>query len=142
MAKEEKTEVGILVTALVGVVNAGMDLLENFLIRRIQPLQARAHPMWQYEGPNLPTRVHPEELAEKDVGAKIKAITCFRDNPRSCCRPSTKTCGLSRQSSFAQSACQHVVPCVLDSGVVMCLSFRTFRICSSRFRWSTGRPRM
>ena len=66
VAKEEKTEVGILATALVGVVN-DMDLLETFLARWIQPLQARAHPTWLYEGLNDPTRVHPEELAEKDV---------------------------------------------------------------------------
>ena len=38
--------------------------------------------MWLYEGPNETTRVHPEELAEKDVRAKIKAITCARDNPQ------------------------------------------------------------
>ena len=57
-----------------------MDLLETFLSRRIQPLQARAHPMWLYEGSGDSTRVHPEDLTEKEVGAKIKAITCARDN--------------------------------------------------------------
>ena len=85
VAKEDKAEVDILSTALISIVNAGvnvMDLLEAFLTWRIQPLQARAHPMWVYEGPSDPTRVHPEELAETDVGAKIKAITCARDTPR------------------------------------------------------------
>ena len=38
--------------------------------------------MWLYEGPGESTRVHPEDLTEKEVGAKIKAITCARDNPR------------------------------------------------------------
>ena len=77
--------VDILCSVLIGVVNAGvngMDLLETFFSRRIQPLQARAHPMWLYEGPGDSTRVHPEDLTEKEVGAKIKAITYARDNPR------------------------------------------------------------
>jgi hypothetical protein len=83
--KEEKVGVDILSSALIGVVNAGvngMDLLETFFSRRIQPLQARAHPTWLYEGPGDSTRVHPEDLTEKEVGTKIKAITCARDNPR------------------------------------------------------------
>ena len=85
VVKEEKAEVDILSTSIISAVNAGvnrMDLLEVFLTRRIQPLQARVHSMWMYEGPSDPTRVHLEELAETDVGAKIKAITCARDNPR------------------------------------------------------------
>ena len=71
-------DVGILASALVGVVNAGvngMDPLETFLARRVQLLQARAHPVWMYEGTSDPTLVHLEELNEKDVGTKIKAIT-------------------------------------------------------------------
>ena len=39
--KEEKTEVGILVSAVVGLIQGGvtcLDLLEVFLSRRIQPL--------------------------------------------------------------------------------------------------------
>ena len=38
--------------------------------------------MWLYEGPSDPTQVHPKEIIEKDVGAKIKAITCAWDNPQ------------------------------------------------------------
>ena len=82
--KEEKTEVGILATALFGIVNTGvnnMDLLETFLTRRIQPLQARAHPMWLYEGPNDPTRVHPEDVDEETVEQWFRCITGARDNP-------------------------------------------------------------
>ena len=72
-------------TALIGAVNAGvngMDLLETSITRRIQPLQAIVHPMWMYERPSDPTRVHPEELGEKDVWANIKAISYARENPR------------------------------------------------------------
>ena len=85
MSKEEKVDVDILVIALVSLVNHGingLDLLEVFFQRRIQPLQARAHPMWQYSGPSDPTRTHPEELSEEAVANKLKATTPARDNPR------------------------------------------------------------
>ena len=45
----------------------GMDLLEVFLRRRIQPLQARDHPMWLYSGLEDTTRIHPEEVTEEMV---------------------------------------------------------------------------
>lgn len=37
--------------------------------------------MWLYEVPGDSTLVHPKDLTEKEVVAKIKAITCARDNP-------------------------------------------------------------
>ena len=40
----------------------GMDLLEVFLRRCIQPLQYRGHPMWLYCGTEDTTRVHPEAV--------------------------------------------------------------------------------
>ncbi|KAE8820506.1 Aspartic proteinase nepenthesin-1 [Hordeum vulgare] len=59
-----------------------MDLLKVLFQRRIQPLQARAHQMWQYERPDDQTRVHPEELGEEAVENMLGAITPARDNPR------------------------------------------------------------
>jgi hypothetical protein len=50
VAEEEKAEVGILVEAVVELIRGGvtgLDLLEVFLSRRIQPQQAQSHPMWQ-----------------------------------------------------------------------------------------------
>ena len=82
--KEEKVGIDILTTTLIGVVNTwvnGIDLLETFFSRHIQPLQARTHPMWLYEGPGDSTGVHREDLSEKEVGAMIKAITCACNNP-------------------------------------------------------------
>ncbi|KAI4977917.1 hypothetical protein ZWY2020_014471 [Hordeum vulgare] len=38
-----------------------MDLLETFLGRRIQLLQALDHAMWHYTGPSDTTRSHPED---------------------------------------------------------------------------------
>jgi len=40
----------------------GGQLISVFMGRRIQPLQHRAHPMWQYEGPEDSTRCSIEEL--------------------------------------------------------------------------------
>ena len=83
--KEEKTDVGILVTAVVSLVQGGLtglDLLEVFLSWRIQPLQERAHPMWQYTSADDSTRVHPEDIDEKTVKEWLKCITGACDNPQ------------------------------------------------------------
>ena len=48
---EEKAQVKVMVGWVVQLVRdgvTGMDLLEIFLRRRIQPLQARDHLMWMY----------------------------------------------------------------------------------------------
>ncbi|KAI5009053.1 hypothetical protein ZWY2020_010101 [Hordeum vulgare] len=61
--KMEKIQIQPLVDALVEVVRkgvTGIDLLEIFLGRRIQPLQARHHAMWLYSGPEDSTRTNPE----------------------------------------------------------------------------------
>ena len=60
----------------------GMDLLEVFLSRRIQPLQARDHSMWMYSGANDTARVHPEEVTDETVALWLKDITRNKDNPR------------------------------------------------------------
>jgi hypothetical protein len=83
--EEEKGEVAILVDAVVALVQGavtGMDLLEVFLSRRIQPLQARDHPMWMYSGTEDTARVHPEEVAEETVAQWLRSITGNKDNPR------------------------------------------------------------
>ena len=59
----------------------GMDLLEVFLHRHIQPLQARDHPMWMYSGIEDPTRIHPEEVDEDTVEKWLRGITGNKDNP-------------------------------------------------------------
>ena len=60
----------MLVEKVVQLINegvTGLDLLEVFLSRRIQPLQARDHPMWLYSGPEDTARVHPEEVPSETV---------------------------------------------------------------------------
>lgn len=59
---EEKAQVKVLVERVVQLIRdggTGMDLLEVFLRRRIQPLQYRDHPMWMYSGTEDTTRIHP-----------------------------------------------------------------------------------
>ena len=60
----------------------GMDLLEVFLSRRIQPLQARDHSMWMYSGANNTAQVHPEEVTDETVALWLKGIIRNKDNPR------------------------------------------------------------
>ena len=82
---EEKGEVSILVDQVVNLVREGvtcMDLLEVFLSRRIQPLQARDHLMWMYSGPGDTARAHPEEVGEETVAQWLRSITGNKDNPR------------------------------------------------------------
>lgn len=70
MLEGEKVQVGILVNALLNLIRGGvtgMDLLEKFLSRGTQPLQARDHTMWNYLGPEDYTRSHPEEVSEETV---------------------------------------------------------------------------
>ncbi|KAI5001056.1 hypothetical protein ZWY2020_011015 [Hordeum vulgare] len=55
----------------------GTDLLETFLGRRIQPLQAR-----HYVGPEDSTRTHPECVTGEVVTAWVRGITGACDNPR------------------------------------------------------------
>ena len=60
----------------------GMDLLEVFFSRHIQPLQARDHSVWMYLGANDTARVHPKEVTDDTVAPWLTGITGNKDNPR------------------------------------------------------------
>ena len=60
----------------------GMDLLEVFLRRCIQPLQYQGHTMWLYSGTEDTTRVQPEEVDDATLERWMTAITGNKDNPR------------------------------------------------------------
>ena len=82
---EEKAQVKELVERVVQLVRdgvTGMDLLDVFLGRRIQPLQARDHPMWMYSGLEDSTRIHPEDVSEDTLEKLLMGITSNKDNPR------------------------------------------------------------
>ena len=59
----------------------GMDLLESFMCRRIQPLQARDHPMWLYSGVEDTTQIHPEAVSAETMELWLQGITGNKDNP-------------------------------------------------------------
>ena len=53
----------------------GGQLISVFMGRRIQPLQHRVPPMWQYEGLGDPTRCLPQELDADDLLTRIQHVT-------------------------------------------------------------------
>ena len=52
----------------VGLEVSGLQIMATFIRRRIQPLQARAHPMWEYTGVEDPTRVSKKEYSHQGSG--------------------------------------------------------------------------
>ena len=82
---EKKAQDKVLVERVIQLVCngvTGMDLLEVFLGRRIQPLQACDHPMWMYSGFEDSTRIHPEDVSEDTLEKWLMGITDDKDNPR------------------------------------------------------------
>jgi hypothetical protein len=45
----------------------GLQLIRTFIERRVQPLSALAHCMWDYTGRRDPTRFSPDELKEAEI---------------------------------------------------------------------------
>ena len=85
VSKAERVEVDMLMERVVQLVRegvTGMDLFEVYLTRRIQPLQARDHPMWLYSGTDDSSRVHLEAAHPEYVVRCLKSITGNKDNPR------------------------------------------------------------
>ncbi|KAI4990921.1 hypothetical protein ZWY2020_039292 [Hordeum vulgare] len=85
LSKAEKNDIQPLVEALVDVVRrgvTGIDLLEVFIGRRIQPLQARHHAMWHYTGPEDSTRTNVEGILEEKVTSWVLQITGPCENPK------------------------------------------------------------
>ena len=56
---------------------SGGELISVFVGRRVQPLQHRASPMWQYEGPNDPTRCSPEEFEADVLLTRLQWVTKY-----------------------------------------------------------------
>ena len=56
----------------------GTYLVSLFIRRRVQPLQARAAPMWEYSGPSDPARTREEELSKDEFEARLMAVTNLR----------------------------------------------------------------
>ena len=66
----------------------GGQLIFVFAKRRVQPLQHRVRPMWQYDGPEDPTRCSAEEFTADDLLARVQQVTkCTSIEERSFVRP-------------------------------------------------------
>ena len=52
----------------------GANLSCVYVMRRIQPLQQRDHPMWEYAGPTDSTRTKADELSRDEFDSRIRAI--------------------------------------------------------------------
>ena len=52
-----------------------VQIIRTFIRRRVQPLQARVHAMWQYTGASDPTRTHNEELSTNELQKSVRALT-------------------------------------------------------------------
>ena len=53
----------------------GLHLSCVFVMRRIQPLMLRDHPMWEYTGVKDTTRTRNSELSADEFDTRIRAIT-------------------------------------------------------------------
>ena len=56
----------------------GTEVAAVFLMRRVQPIMSRAHPMWLYSGRKDETRVNVAELSEKELLDEVRRLTLFR----------------------------------------------------------------
>jgi hypothetical protein len=54
---------------------SGIQLIRTFIERRIQPLAARAHCMWDYSDRRDSTRVSQDELHEAEIDECVRTVT-------------------------------------------------------------------
>jgi hypothetical protein len=54
---------------------SGIQLIRIFIERRVQPLAARAHCMWDYTDRRDLTRISSEELKEAEIDDSVHAVT-------------------------------------------------------------------
>ena len=74
---EEKAETDDLVTRIAELKDAGLSgaqLSGIFLKHRVQPLQARAEPMWAYKTTADPSRVRVDELSGTELDTYMRLI--------------------------------------------------------------------
>ena len=56
----------------------GVDIIRTFLERRVQPLQARVHPMFLYAGRRDPTRVSAKKFSQGDLDRALRSLLKFK----------------------------------------------------------------
>ena len=56
----------------------GVHLIATFIRRRVHPIQAREHPLYEYAGAADVTHVSAEELSSSKVEARVCALTMLK----------------------------------------------------------------
>ena len=79
---EEALEAAPLITRIGELLHhlSGMQIIATFVRMRVWPLQARSHPMWEYEGPSDCTRISPVELSANELASHVRMITCTKSS--------------------------------------------------------------
>ena len=79
---EEALEAAPLITRIGELLHhlSGMQIIATFVRMRVWPLQARSHPMWEYEGPSDSTRISPVELSANELASHVRMITCTKSS--------------------------------------------------------------
>ena len=82
MTTVEAVEAAPLITKIEGLLGSltGMQIIATFVRMRVRPLQARAHPMWAYDGPNDATRMSRVELYAIALATHVRMITCTKSS--------------------------------------------------------------
>ena len=57
---------------------SGVHLIATFVRRRVLPIQARAHPLFEYAGATDGTRTSAEELSTSEIESRICALTMLK----------------------------------------------------------------
>ena len=68
----------------------GVDLISTWVRRRVQPLQARVHPMWEYSGDEDLTRVGPEVPTDTQIANHVQLLCKVRDDDTCSRQPSVE----------------------------------------------------
>ena len=56
----------------------GVHLIATFIKRRVHPIQAREHPLYEYAGADEATRTYAEELSTGEVEARVCVLTMLK----------------------------------------------------------------
>ena len=80
LSAEELTEAKPLLSRIGSLLDeiTGVQLMATFLKRRVWPIRARAHPMWQYEGVLDSSRMSQEELSKNELVTHVRSITSLK----------------------------------------------------------------
>jgi hypothetical protein len=57
---------------------SGLQLIHTFIERRVQPLAARAHCMWDYTDRRNPTWISSDELKEAKIDDGVRTVTSLK----------------------------------------------------------------